>query len=307
MLIEPSTAGADSSGGASSRVTIDGDILTSILFPPTRPGPRTRGGPAPSTRWVTLPDAAIDFVLRVAAQHPDVARCPDPRRHPCDGDRSARADDDLQVRLVDGVPSGDVRFRDAAVVSPARVFSRQMVTELPILPFRSSPPRTAPGTAPVPVPVNEPVFVWFDPATWATTVERTLTAGGITAMVRARPVRTLVWSGDPDPTLIGTSVGCGPGMPFDPSDPRSPARQAELPGRCAPTYRTVTGVAGRRDEWFGSVTVVWQAEWSRTGGLTWEDLGDIPKVSPMPRSVIALASRIESFTPCSGPSRAACP
>jgi hypothetical protein len=60
----------------------------------------------------------------------------------------------------------------------------------------------------------------------------------------------------------------GPGRGYDPASTRSPASQAEDPASCTIAYRTVTGVAGRRDAWVGDVTVIWRAEWT-VDGTTW--------------------------------------
>ena len=50
---------------------------------------------------------------------------------------------------------------------------------------------------------------------------------------------------------------------------------------------------GRRDRWYGDVTVVWQAEWT-TDGVTWRSLGNIPKVSLFTRRVRAVTTAVES-------------
>jgi hypothetical protein len=160
-----------------------------------------------------------------------------------------------------------------------------MITTLPPLPRVTSPPSGAE------VVVGEPVFVSFADEVWSTVVDRTLTAGGITARVRAHPVRFSVRSGDPADLR---SVTCdGPGRPYDPDDPASPRRQARRPGTCAVAYRTATDVRGRRDRWYGDVTVVWRAEWT-TDGVTWRSLGEIPQISLMTRRVGTAGTAIES-------------
>ncbi len=268
-------AGAVGDGGATSRLTRDGRIITSILSP-ARPGRAPvagRGATAPRSVWVTLTDAELGFLLQVLAARPDLGdsafrRALDARVGP------EAADIDVQVRLVGGAATGEVRVVPGPVGTAA--VARRMVTVLPTLPVRSSPP------AGVPVPVGEPVFVWFDPSSWAP-VERSLTAGGTTARVRARPVAFQVRTGDP--AEVGRLTSCpGPSRPFDPTLGPSPARQARLPDRCTVTYRTPTdpGPAGDR---LGDVTVLWSAEWSPDDGATWRPLGTVAKLAVVRRSV----------------------
>lgn len=266
--------GAAGDGGASSRLTRDGRIVTSILSPsrPSRGPVVTRGAPTPRSVWVTLSDAEVGFLLQVLAARPDLGdsafrRALDARVGP------EAADLDVQVRLVGGVATGEVRVVPGPVGTAA--VARRMVTVLPALPVRTSPPA---GTS---VPVGEPVFVWFDPGSWAP-IERALTAGGITARVRARPVAVQVRTGDP--ADVGRLTSCtGPGKPFDPALGASPARQARLPDRCAVTYRTPTGPGPSGDR-LGDVTVLWNAEWSPDDGTTWRPLGTVAKLTVMRRA-----------------------
>ncbi|MFZ4517819.1 MAG: hypothetical protein ACOYOP_05500 [Microthrixaceae bacterium] len=266
----PADAAGD--GGASSRLTRDGRIITSILSPSRATAGAGRGVPARSV-WVTLTDAELGFLLQVLAARPDLGdsafrRALDARVGP------EAADLDVQVRLVDGVPTGEVRVVPGPLGTAA--VARRMVTVLPALPVRTSPPA---GTA---VPVGEPVFVWFDTAAWAP-LERFLTAGGITARVRARPVSVQVRTGDP--ADVGRLTSCdGPGRPFDPGAGTSPRRQAGLPGRCTVTYRTPTA-AGPTGDRLGDVTVLWEAEWSPDDGATWRPLGTVPKLAVVRRAV----------------------
>ena len=290
-------AGADGASGASSRVTSGGDIVTSIISPPTgRRGSSARRGTSgrPVVQWRTLSPAALDFVLRVAAEDPSLASDPAIdaiRRLATDVEASGS---DLQVAFVDGRPTAQVRLVPApATPDLARAIGRQMVTRLPAPQFRTTPPINRP------VPLREPVFVSFDDSTWNTVVDRSITANGITARVRATPIRSVIYSGDPN--LVDghddsrpTSTECGQGTPFDPGDPSSPSAQSRRPGRCTIVYRTATGVDGRRDRWYGHVTMIWSAQWSIDGGNTWLDLGEIPKLAVMAREVLQFGTRIET-------------
>ena len=277
------SAGAATDGGATSRVTRSGQIVTSILLG-TPVGAR-RGGAGPSTYWLTLTDAELAFVVQLVAMHP-VVEDPDLLRtleqFVAEG---LDADLDLQLLVRDGRFTGDVR----TVATPpgtARALARRMVTQLPALrPVMSPPAATV-------VPVREPVFVSFAPDTWATVVDRSLTAGGVTARVRAWPVSFRVSSGDP--ATPGVWQQCdGPGRPYDAADRASPTAQARRAGTCAVTYRTPTGVAGRRDRWYGDHTVVWRAEWT-TDGVTWLSLGDIPRITLFSRQVRSVGTVIEA-------------
>ena len=278
-----SPAGAVGDGGASSRVTRDGRIVTSILLPGRSVPPR--GGTGPTTYWITLSDADLGFLLHVAAAHPELADAPLLRAVQPLLEGGTFGDVDVQVLVRNGVLTAEVRAVPTPP-DPARSLARRMITVLPVLPPVVSPPPAAP------VPLYEPVFVSFTPQVWATTVDRTLSASGVTARVRARPVAVRVSSGDP--AGVGRVRLCaGPAVPFDPDDPASPSRQADRPGTCAFDYRTATGVNGRRDRWYGDVTVVWQAEWT-TDGVTWRSLGNIPKVSLFTRRVRAVTTAVES-------------
>lgn len=161
-----------------------------------------------------------------------------------------------------------------------------MVTVVPPLRPTLSPP------AGITVPVSQPVFVSYSAAEWGRVVERTLNGNGVSARVRAWPSRFEVRSGDP--VAIGQVLGCaGRGRTFDPLDPASPAQQSRRPGTCALTYRSRTGVPGRPAAWVGDVTVWWWAEWS-TDGRTWRPLGEIPRLTPLPRSVREVPTALES-------------
>lgn len=274
---------AATESGASSRVTRNGQIITSILLG-SPVGPR-RSGQAPSTYWLTLTDAELAYVVQLVALRPVVEN--QSLMDTLDRFVSVGLDTDLDVQLLirDGRFTGDVRTVTVPT-GTARSLARRMVTQLPSLQPVVSPPADAV------VPVREPVFVSFPATTWATVVDRSLTAGGVTARVRARAVAFRLSSGDP--AAAGVWRQCdGPGRPFDPADPASPAAQARRPGTCAVTYRTATGVSGRRDRWYGDYTVVWRAEWT-TDGVTWLSLGDIPRITLFTRRVRTLSTTIES-------------
>lgn len=273
---------ADGGTSASSRVTRDGRIITSIIN--RTPIRYTGRGTAPVTYWLTLSDAELRFMMALVAAQPEVEDT-----FVAVLDAMANADagvmSDVQIRITRGRFDGSVRLVPIDPGAPAQVLARSMVTVLPALTTTVSPPR---GTA---VVVGEPAFTSFDAATWATAVDRTLTVGAVTARVRAHPVRFTVRSGDPDDAR--TTTCDGPGRPFDPDDPASPRRQARRTGGCTVTYRTVTGTGDRRDRWYGDVTVVWRAEWS-TDGLIWRSLGEVPQISVFSRQVVEATTALES-------------
>ena len=276
-----SPAGAADGSGASSRVTRDGRIITSIIN--RTPIRYTGRGNAPTTYWLTLTDGELAFILALAAVDPTLETTfTDVIAALADAGPVAA---EVQIQVTRGLFTGAVRSVPTDPGAPAQVLARRMITSLPALRPVVSPPV---GTAAV---IGEPVFTSFDRATWDSVVDRTLTAGAVTARVRARPVSFTVRSGDP---ADFRAVTCdGPGRPFDADDPASPGRQAARAGTCALVYRTVTGNEDRRDRWYGSVTVVWRAEWT-TDGITWRSLGDIPQISVLGRQVVPATTALES-------------
>ncbi len=275
-------AGATDGSGASSRVTRDGRIITAIIN--RTPIRYTGRGTAPTTYWLTLTDGELAFVLALVAADPTLENTfLDVLTAMSDAGTGVAAD--VQVQISRGRFTGAVRSVPTDPAAPAQVLARRMITNLPALPAVISPP------ADVPAVIGEPVFTSFDSATWETEVDRTLTAGAVSARVRAHPVSFTVRSGDPKD--LGAATCAGPGTPFDPEDPASPARQAARPGTCAVTYRTVTGIEDRRDVWYGSLVVVWRAEWT-TDGITWRSLGDIPQISVLARRVVPATTAIEA-------------
>lgn len=278
-------AGAAGEGGATTRVTRDGRIITWILFPDSRRGRPGSGSPDREV-WVVLSDAEISFLVHLVAARPDLLDDPlVAALAAAVGDGAAGATS-IQLLVRDGRPTTQVRAVpvDPAGTSDPTVLARRMVTVLP----RLSPTVTPRNGAPV--PVGTPVFVSFPPDEWSRTVDRTLSAGGVVARVRAWPESFRLSSGDP--TDVGRVLACdGPGRPYDPTDPATPTAQARRPGTCAATYRTATGVHGRRDTWYGDLTVIWRAEWS-PDGTTWQPLGLIPRVSVLQRSVTELGTAI---------------
>lgn len=278
----PGDAGAAGDGSATSRVTRDGRIITSIV---NRTAIRYTGrGPAPTTYWLTLSDAELQFVLALAAADPTLDNMFTTVLDAM-ADGGPESFSDVQIRITRGVWDGTARAVPTDVNAPPQVAARRMITRLPPLRPTVTPP---PPTVAV---IGEPVFTSFDAALWNATVDQTLSSGGITARVRAHPVSFSVRSGDPaDPRTVTCN---GRGAPYRPDDPATPARQAKRAGTCAITYRTTTGVKGRRDRWYGSLTVVWRAEWT-TDGVTWRSLGDIPQVSVFGRSVRPATTSIEA-------------
>lgn len=275
-------AGAADGSGASSRVTRDGRIITAIIN--RTPIRYTGRGTAPTSYWLTLTDGELSFVLALVAADPSLENTfLDVLTAMSDAGTGVAAD--VQVQISRGRFTGAVRSVPADPAAPAQVLARRMITSLPALPSVISPPRDAPAV------IGEPVFTSFDPATWDTVIDRTLTAGDVSARVRAHPVSFTVRSGDPKD--LGAATCNGPGTPFDPEDPASPTRQAARPGTCAVTYRTVTGVDDRRDVWYGSLVVVWRAEWT-TDGTNWRSLGDIPQISVLARRVVPATTAIEA-------------
>lgn len=279
---------ATGESGASSRVTPDGRIVTAVWG---GVGRRTGGGPGGGTRrgvvtWYTLTPVDLAFLVQVAAGRPDLADAPllvELDRVLAGG---VGPESDLQVELLDGVVTGRVRAVPAAAPQgTAAALRRSMITRLPTLRPTITPPPGAPAL------IDEPVFVSFPDDEWDRTVATRLDAFGVSALVRARPVAVLVMSGDP--ADVGTMSGCGPGVPFDPDDPTPARRQARRPGACTITYRTATGVEGRRDRWYGALIVSWRAEWSADGGTSWADLGIIPRVGFLSRQVRTADTVIE--------------
>jgi hypothetical protein len=279
LLVTAPPAGAAAAGGgsASSGVTRDGRIVTSIIVRTGATAPGGRARTAPETRWVSLTDVEVAWLLQLLATDP------------------SSADHPLLELLGDGAPTGTVQIRlrgtrldDGPGRPPAwrilpdtdlaRIVGRRMVTVLPRLTPTLSPPN---GVAAV---VGVPAFVSFTPEVWGTVVDRTLSVEGTSARVRAQPVVFAVRSGDPADVGVGRSC-TGPGLPFRPEDPDPPRVQALRPGSCPLTYRTVTGIGGRRDRWTGDITVLWRAEWT-SDGVHWRSLGLVPRLSALERPVI---------------------
>ena len=282
------TAGAlgvpDRAGDTGATSRISGDrIVTTITGRRTTSGSGRR---VVRSYWVTYTAAQIAYILQVASVTPRLSEHPVIREFTLRSIAGTADDLTIQYRVVDGRATADLRIVDLASTATS-AWSRQMVTVVP--PLR--PTLTPPGG--LAVPVTQPVFVSYTPTEWGRVVERTLSSGGVSARVRAWPVRFEARSGDP--AALGQVVRCsGPGRPFDPRDPASPAHQSRRPGTCTLSYRSRTGVPGRPVAWVGDVTVWWWAEWS-TDGRTWRPLGEIPRLTPLPRAVrevpTALAAR----------------
>lgn len=268
-------------GGATSRIS--GDRIITTIFG-QQSGSRRRGRVITSS-WVTFTATQVAYLLQVASVDPAVAG------HPAIRDYGARAvagtadDLSIQYRVVNGRANGEVRLVSISATA-ASGWSRQMVTVVPPLRPTLSPPG---GLA---VPVSQPVFISYTPQVWGQVVQRTLSSNGVTARVRAWPVRFEARSGDP--AAVGQVTRCpGRGQAYDPGDPASPAQQARRPGVCTLPYRSRTGIPGRPSSWIGDVTVWWWAEWS-TDGRRWRPLGEIPRLTALPRAVRDVPTALEA-------------
>ncbi|MBS1837198.1 MAG: hypothetical protein JST64_05820 [Actinobacteria bacterium] len=278
----PASAGAAGDGGASSHVTRDGRIITSIL---TGRPLRYRGpGKAPASYWVTISDVVLADLFRLFSQHPELDDDPVIGELRRVVDAGVADDVDVQIEVVGGRLTTRTRLIPVTA-TPVRAIARRMITLLPTLRSQMTPPI---GAA---VVIGEPTFASFDPKTWATTVDRSLTVGALSARVRAWPVSFVLSGGDPRDDRPVRCSGTSP--PFDPADPAPPSAQARRGGSCTYRYRTATGVRGRRARWYGSITVVWHAEWT-ADGVRWSSLGEIPQVSFFARQVRTATTAIES-------------
>ena len=199
---------------ASSRVSPGGDIITAILAAPhgrRRTGTSRSGVPA-TAWWRTLSDAELSFLLALVAADATTAV---PMLDSIVSD-PANSGSDIQVQVDGDGLTGLARAVPApSGQSVSSLISRQMITHL------STPGRVVSPPPATVVPLNEPVFVSFDPAIWNTPTVATIAAAGITATVRARRLRTEVFTGDPAQGV--SRIRCeGPGRGFDPSDAASP-------------------------------------------------------------------------------------
>lgn len=285
--LAPSPVGATTDGGARSTVTTAGDIVTTVLFGTTSTRTTRRRVPAPAPRrrctWSAVSDGTLEWLVAVGASAAGRAT---PVGALVDQLQALGADALLtrtvQAERCNGVPTG--RFRVVpTTLTTSTALTRTMVTRLPPPEPTQSPPPSAP------VLVGEPVFTSFTPPHWQP-VRARLGVGTVAAEVEAVPVGFRVVPGDPD----GRVVACtGPGVPYDPGDPRTPAAQASAPGRCATVFTAVTGAAGRPPAWLGTVTVLWSARWRVVGG-PWRPLGLIARTRVLQRSVRQATTAIET-------------
>ncbi|MFM7068967.1 MAG: hypothetical protein ACKOYM_05835 [Actinomycetes bacterium] len=280
----PTDAGAVGSGGASSTVTLSGDIVTTVIYGTPRSGTRRRGTTG-SVRcwWSRLSDGAIEWLLAVGVT-------PDGQDGPAGAlvalvqslGPDALLDHVVQVERCNGVVTSNFRLVPSTTTSSTAI-GRTMVTRLPVpKPFVTPPATTA-------VPVREPVFFSFPAANWRS-VGGSIRVGPIEAEVAATPVGFRVVAGEPDSGVVTCG---GPGVPFRPSDPRSALAQSTLPGRCTVTYAKATNVPDRPRGWLTTVTVLWSARW-RTQDGPWRSLGLIPRTRVLPRSVREVTTAIET-------------
>lgn len=292
-LLPAAPAGAAGEGGASSRVTSGGDILTSIMGPSRSRGPTRRTGTSPRCWWETLPGGTLEFVAQLTAEFARLG-LPTPGVDPIRAQLGPDAPDaDVQQRFCRGEAGGrELRLVPRSTPLPTtEVLVRRMITRLPEPRPRISPPE---GAA---VPIGHPVFVSMPAEHWQE-VSGTIDADGTVAEVRASPVSLRVISGDPE----GATTTCdGPGRPFDPASSDTPLRQARRPGTCAVTYSSANAptrpidaiAAARPDRWIGAVTVLWDAEW-RVGAGPWRSLGLIPRTRLTDRVAREVTTGIES-------------
>ena len=286
-VLPASTAGAASGGGARSTVTATGDIVTTVLFGTTTTRTTRRRVPVTVPRrrctWTAVTDGTLEWLVAVGSSAAGRAT---PVGALVDQLQALGADAlvtrSVQAERCSGTATG--RFRVVpTVVTTSTALTRTMVTRLPPPEPTQSPPPTAA------VLIGEPVLTSFTPPHWQP-VRAVLRVGTVAAEVEAVPVGFRVVPGDPD----GTVVACtGPGVPYDPADPRSPLAQSAAPGRCASVFTTATGLPGRPSAWLGTVTVLWSARWRVLGG-PWRQLGIVPRTRVLQRSVRQATTAIET-------------
>jgi hypothetical protein len=286
-VLVPTPVDATSGGGARSTVTTSGDIVTTVLFGTTTRQTNRRRVPVPAPRrrcaWSAVTDGTLEWLVAVGASANGRST---PAGALVDQLQALGADALLartvQAERCNGVPTG--RFRVVpTVATTSTALTRTMITRLPPPEPTQSPP---PGA---PVLVGEPVVTSFTAPHWQP-VRATLGVGAVTAEVEAVPVGFRVVPGDPG----GPVVACtGPGIPYDPADPRSPLAQAAAPGRCGTVFTAATDLPGRPAAWLGTVTVLWSARWRVVGG-PWRSLGLIPRTRVLQRSVRQATTAIET-------------
>ena len=292
VCVPTTPVGAAGDGGASSRVTTEGDILTSIVGSSRSSGSRRRSGPPPDCWWQTLPGGTLELVASLTAEFarlglptPDV----DPIRPLLGPDAP---DAEVQQRTCRGAAGGELRLVPRNTPRPTtEVLLRRMITRLPDPRPLISPPEAAA------VPLGHPVFVSVPPEDWQE-VSGTIEVDGTAAEVRATPISLRVISGDP---RGGFTTCDGPGHPFDPTAGDGPRRQSRRPGACTVSYSSANTpmrpldaiAAARPPRWIGAVTVVWDAEW-RVGGGPWRSLGLVPRTRLTDRVAREVTTAIES-------------
>ena len=122
--------------------------------------------------------------------------------------------------------------------------------------------------------VQVPTFFWLDrgPGQWHT-VTATASAGAVTAIVAAEPVRLVVDPGD------GTeAIRCDTFRPVLRADVRS----GGLPdsGICAHTYRDSSAMAPNGETWPVTISIVWHVTWTANTGQA-GDLGYVSTNAPI--------------------------
>jgi len=197
----------------------------------------------------------------------------------------------LVWEMCDGVFTGAIRWAVPGVPLPVRMSARALALQaqariagnLPTPEVTSSP---APGIAAL---VGFPSFVTVE--NWVGTVtDRQCDPNFPDFCVGVVAQPTLSWTpGEPGASPV---VCTGPGTRFVPGG-AAPEVQAALPGACAYTYRSRTGVLGRPALWPGQVTVAWTLVYSSpTGSGT---LPSVTKSADLPRAVDEVQTVVEDL------------
>jgi hypothetical protein len=121
-----------------------------------------------------------------------------------------------------------------------------------------SPPALTIGTAPIGREglVGLPEWFWIDAGGYET-LSKTVSLGGLSATVTAKPGPLVINPGDGQ-----ASFTCqGPGTPYDPSEPASSQQSS-----CTFLY-TQPSAGQPGNEFTVSISVTWTASWTGTGGV----------------------------------------
>ena len=175
-------------------------------------------------------------------------------------------------RCSDGSVQFDFRWVIPATPANLATIARgRLVGQLPQPSVVSSPPV---GTASI---MGVPAFV--EVTNWTGVVSESECAGGLCVTVSATP-RLSFDPGEPDSSVVSCA---GSGSRYD-SNGDTAVVQASMPGVCAYSYRSRTGVSGRPDEWPGSVSVRWTITWVASDGTS-GTVQPVTRASALPRAV----------------------